>query len=59
MIPGYLNVADAARELNYCRSQVHRLIRIGVLPAVRVGNQYRIAAREVVLFRARSQRDGE
>ncbi|MBI2862745.1 MAG: helix-turn-helix domain-containing protein [Chloroflexi bacterium] len=42
MLDQYLDVADAARRLNIHPETVKRMIRMGVLPALKFGNKWLI-----------------
>ena len=44
---GLERVSDAARFLNVSRSLVYKLMRVGILPFVKIGHAHRIPVRAV------------
>ena len=52
----YMTVAEVARQLRVDESTVRIWIRSGMLPAIRVGRQYRIARSDYEYFIARKEK---
>ena len=52
--PSAMDVTDVAEVLNICTKTVYKLIRIGDIPAIRVGKKLRISKKIMYIYLQRS-----
>jgi excisionase family DNA binding protein len=54
-LPGFLTIEEVLGYLNVTSRTIYRLIRIGELPAVRIGRQWRIRRADLDLWLSRQR----